>query len=72
MEPMYRVWYYIEFQRQLAASKGSSRKPLVDVPADQQLNSLRAGQALVGLKNPVFTAGGRSRWIVFSTPFVCW
>lgn len=49
MEPMYSVSYYVEFQRQLAASKGSSQKPLVDVPADQQLNSLRAGQALVGL-----------------------
>ena len=47
MEPMYSVSYYLEFQKQLAASKGSSRKPLVDLPADQELNSLRAGQALV-------------------------
>jgi hypothetical protein len=48
MEPMNSVSYYLEFQRQLAASKGSSQKPL-GVPADQQLNLLRAGQALVGL-----------------------
>jgi hypothetical protein len=43
MEPMYGVWYYLEFQRRLAASM--SPEPLVDVPADQQLNSLRADQA---------------------------
>jgi hypothetical protein len=46
MEPMYGVGYYLEFQRRLAASK--SPKPLVDMPADQQFNSLRAGQALLG------------------------
>jgi hypothetical protein len=46
MEPMYGVGYYLEFKRRLAASK--SPKPLVDVPEDQQLNSLRAGQALLG------------------------
>jgi hypothetical protein len=39
----------LELQKQLAASKGSSQKPLLDVPADQELNSLRPGQALVGL-----------------------
>jgi len=52
MDPMYGVWYYLEFQRRLAASM--SPEPLVDVPADQQLNSLRAGQALVvlGAINP--------------------
>jgi hypothetical protein len=50
MEPMYSVWYYSEFQRRLAASKGSSPKPLADVPAGQQLNSVRGGQALVGLE----------------------
>jgi hypothetical protein len=46
MEPMYGVWYYIEFQKRLAASVSSER--LVDVPADQQLNSLQAGQHLLG------------------------
>jgi hypothetical protein len=46
MEPMYGVGYYLEFQRRLAASK--SPKPLVDVPGDQQFNSLRASQALLG------------------------
>lgn len=46
MEPMYGVWYYIEFQRRLAASVSSKR--LVDVPADQQVNSLQAGQHLLG------------------------
>jgi len=49
MEPLYSISYYLEFQRKLAASKGSSRKPLVDVPADRHLNSPRAGQALVDL-----------------------
>jgi hypothetical protein len=49
MDPLHSVSYYLEFQRQLAASKGSSQKPLVDVPAHQRLNSLRAGRALVGL-----------------------
>jgi hypothetical protein len=39
----------LELQKQLAASKGSSQKPLLDVPADQELNSLQPGQALVGL-----------------------
>ena len=49
MDPLHSVSYYLGFQRQLADSKGSSQKPLVDVPADQRLNSLRAGPALVGL-----------------------
>lgn len=49
MEPMYYVSYYLELQKQLAASKGSSQKPLREVPADQELNSLRPGQALVGI-----------------------
>jgi len=49
MDPLHSVSHYLEFQRQLAASKGSSRKPLVDVPADRQLNSLREGRAPVGL-----------------------
>jgi hypothetical protein len=49
MEPLYSVSYYLEFQRQLAASQGSSRKPSVDITADQQLNLLRTGQALVDL-----------------------
>ena len=49
MEPMHSVSYYLEFQKQLSTSKGSSRKQLVDVPADQELNSLRSGQALVGV-----------------------
>jgi hypothetical protein len=39
MEPVYYVSYYLELQKQLAASKGSSQKPLLDVPADQELNS---------------------------------
>jgi len=39
MEPMYYVSYYLELQKQLAASKGSSQKPLREVPADQELNS---------------------------------
>ena len=43
---MYGVGYYLEFQRRLAASKAP--KPLVDVPEDQQFNSLRAGQAPLG------------------------
>ena len=49
MEPMRSVSYYLEFQKQLSTSKGSSWKPLVDGPADQELNSLRSGQALVGV-----------------------
>jgi hypothetical protein len=40
MEPMHSVSYYLEFQKQLSTSKGSSQQ-LVDVPADQELNSLR-------------------------------
>jgi hypothetical protein len=48
MEPMHSVSYYLEFQKQLSTSKGSSQQ-LVDVPADQELNSLRSGQALVGV-----------------------
>jgi hypothetical protein len=40
MEPVYYVSYYLELQKQLAASKGSSQKPLREVPADQELNSL--------------------------------
>ena len=35
MEPMHSVSYDLEFQKQLPTSKGSSRKPLVDVPADE-------------------------------------
>jgi hypothetical protein len=50
MEPMYSVWYYLEAQRQLAASKGSARERLVDIPADQELNLLRAGQAPVDVR----------------------
>jgi hypothetical protein len=46
---MYYVSYYLELQKQLAASNGSSQKPLREVPADQELNSLRPGQALVGV-----------------------
>ena len=49
MEPMYYVSYYLELQKQLAASKGSSQKPLREMPADQELNSRRPGQALVGV-----------------------
>ena len=49
MEPMHSVSNYLEFQKQLAASTGSPREQLVDVLADQELNSLRAGQALVGV-----------------------
>src|SRR5260221_9535633 len=46
MEPMYGVGSYIDFQRRLAAAVSPKRS--VDVPADQQLNSLRAGQRLLG------------------------
>jgi hypothetical protein len=46
MEPVYYVSYYLELQKQLAASKGSSQKPLLEVPADQELKSLRPGQAI--------------------------
>ena len=35
MEPMHSVSYDLEFQKQLPTSKGSSRKPLVDVRADE-------------------------------------
>jgi hypothetical protein len=35
MEPMHSVSYDLEFQKKLPTSKGSSRKPLVDVPADE-------------------------------------
>lgn len=48
MDPMHSVWYYLEIQKQLSASEGSSRKPLVDF--DQEMNSLRSGQALVGVE----------------------
>jgi hypothetical protein len=37
--PMHSVSYYLEFQKQLSISKGSSGKRLVDVPAEQELNS---------------------------------
>ena len=46
---MYYVSYYLELQKQLAASKGSSQKPLREMPADQELNSRRPGQSLVGV-----------------------
>ena len=36
MEPVYYVSYYLELQKQLAASKKSFQKPLFDVPADQE------------------------------------
>jgi hypothetical protein len=49
MEPMHSVSCYLEFQKQLSTSRGSSRKPLVDVPADQEMNSLRSRRALVGV-----------------------
>jgi hypothetical protein len=37
---MHSVPYYLELQKQLSISKGSSGKRLVDVPAEQELNSL--------------------------------
>ena len=37
---MHSVSCYLEFQEQMSISKGSSGKPLVDVPAEQELNSL--------------------------------
>jgi hypothetical protein len=43
------VLYYLELQKQLAVSKGSSQKPLLDAPPDQEPNSLRPGQVLVGV-----------------------
>ena len=43
------VLYYLELQKQLAASKRSSQKPLLDAPRDQDLNSRRPGQVLVGV-----------------------
>ena len=45
MEPTYRVSHYLEFQRQLSASDRSSQKPLGDLPADPQLNSLLRREA---------------------------
>ena len=47
MEPMYYVSYYLELQKQLAASKGSFQKPLFDMAADQERNSLRPDQTPV-------------------------
>jgi hypothetical protein len=38
MDPMHSVSYYLEFQKQLSPSKGSSRKPVVDVPASEKMN----------------------------------
>jgi len=38
MEPMHSVSYYLEFQKQLSTSKGSSRKQVVDVPASEKMN----------------------------------
>jgi hypothetical protein len=49
MEPVYSVSNYLEFQKQLSVSKGSSQKPILDVPEDQELNSLRSCQALVSV-----------------------
>lgn len=49
MEPMHSVWHYLEFQKQLAASKAESQKPSVDAPADKQLNSLRIERIKTGL-----------------------
>jgi hypothetical protein len=49
MDLMHGVSYYLEFQKQLSASKGSSPKPLVNVPGDQEMNSLRSGRAQVGV-----------------------
>jgi hypothetical protein len=48
MEPTHSLSYYLEFQRQLADSKESTRQFIV-APADHQLNPLQAGQALAGL-----------------------
>jgi hypothetical protein len=50
MEPMHSVSYDLEFQKQSSASEGSSRKPSVEVPADQELNLLRARQARIGVR----------------------
>jgi hypothetical protein len=49
MEPIHSVSNYLEFQKRLSTSKGSSRKPLVDVAAEQELNSIRSGRARVGV-----------------------
>jgi len=35
---MHSVSYYLEFQKQLSTSKGSSRKQVVDVPASEKMN----------------------------------
>jgi hypothetical protein len=61
MEPAYYVSYYLESQKQLAASKGSSQKPLLDVPADQELNSLRADQAMIDV-GPIDQAEMKLSW----------
>jgi hypothetical protein len=50
MEPMHSVWYYLEVQKQLTVSKGSSRERLVDVLADRELNARRTGQAPVSVR----------------------
>jgi hypothetical protein len=47
MEPIHSVSNYLEFQKRLSTSKGSSRKPLVDVAAEQELT--RSGRARVGV-----------------------
>jgi hypothetical protein len=49
MEPVYSISNCLEFQKQLSASKGSSQKPILDVPEDQELNSLRSCQAQVSV-----------------------
>ena len=36
MEPVHSV-LYLKFQKHLSTSKGSSRKPLVDVPASEKI-----------------------------------
>jgi hypothetical protein len=40
MKPMHSVSYYLELRKPSFTSPGSSHKPLVHVPADQQLNPL--------------------------------
>jgi hypothetical protein len=49
MEPVHSLSYYLELQKQLADSNGS-RKSEVDVPVDQEPNSLRSGQVPVGVE----------------------
>ncbi len=49
MEPTHSVSNYLEFKKQLSTSKRSSRKPIVHLPVNEELNSLRSGRALVGV-----------------------